>query len=68
MKLFGKSHTAPTEGYDVINFGSTGAQGKTQGMAGVGFRSNLTNTVLHLPAQVDSLLRRGVEQLSHVTG
>ncbi len=31
-------------------------------------RSNLTNTVLHLPAQVDSLLRRGVEQLSHVTG
>ena len=29
-------------------------------------RSNLTNTVMHLPAQVDSLLRRGVEQLSHV--
>lgn len=34
-----------SEGYDVINFGSTGAQGKTQGMAGVGFRSNLTNTL-----------------------
>ena len=34
-----------SEGYDVINFGSTGAQGKTQGMAGVGFRSNLTKSL-----------------------
>jgi hypothetical protein len=30
-----------TEGYDVINFGATGADGVTQGTVGVGFRSRL---------------------------
>ncbi len=31
-------------------------------------KDTVVDTVLHLPAQVDSLVRRGVEHLSHVTG
>lgn len=34
-----------TEGYDVINFGASGADGVTQGTLGVGFRSRITNKV-----------------------
>lgn len=30
-----------TEGFDLVNFGSTGASGKTQAAAGVGFRTRL---------------------------
>jgi hypothetical protein len=31
-------------------------------------RSKLTETVLHLPGQVESLVRRGADQLAHVVG
>ena len=34
-----------TEGYDVINFGSSGADGVTQGTLGVGFRSRIFDNV-----------------------
>ena len=34
-----------TEGYDVINFGSANAGGRTQGMLGVGFRSRILDNV-----------------------
>jgi len=34
-----------TEGYDVINFGSSEANGVTQGTLGVGFRSRILNNV-----------------------
>lgn len=34
-----------TEGYDVINFGASGADGVTQGTLGVGFRSRITQNV-----------------------
>lgn len=34
-----------TEGYDVINFGSSGADGVTQGTLAVGFRSRVLNNV-----------------------
>ena len=31
-------------------------------------KDGVVDTVMHLPAQVDSLVRRGVEQLADVTG
>ena len=34
-----------SEGYDVINFGSSGANGVTQGMVGIGFRTRLLANV-----------------------
>lgn len=34
-----------SEGYDVINFGASGADGVTQGLVGVGFRSRLLDNV-----------------------
>lgn len=34
-----------SEGYDVINFGSSAASGVTQGLAGVGFRSRIMDNV-----------------------
>ena len=34
-----------TNGYDVINFGSSNVRGVTQGMVGIGFRSRITNNI-----------------------
>jgi len=34
-----------SNGYDVINFGANDANGVTQGMVGIGFRSRITNNV-----------------------
>jgi len=41
----GKMIGLRSEGFDVINFGSSNASGRYQGAVGVGFRSHLTTTV-----------------------
>jgi hypothetical protein len=41
----GEAFPADTEGYDLINFGSTDASGQTQAAAGLGFRSRVHKNV-----------------------
>lgn len=41
----GKSYPFNTEGYDLVNFGSSGADGSTQLTLGGGFRSHLTKRI-----------------------